>query len=381
MSTERTVDQDRLADLFARAKRDVDTGTLPACQLAVALDGELVAEATFGAPEGRRFHGYSSGKVVVAGAVWVLLGEGKLRLEDRVAEHIPEFGPNGKDTITVEQVLTHTSGFPRAPFAPLQWEDRDARLGRFASWRTNWEPGTRFEYHATSAHWVLAELIERAAGQDWRQFVRDRLLEPVGLDHLRFGVPPEDQGDIVDVVTVGEAPTSAELEALTGVAGLDLAAFQGEVTDEALISFNRPDVRTVGVPGGGVITTAGDLALWYQALLHDPRDLWDPTVLADGTGNVRCTFPDPMTSAPANRTMGVIVRGDDDQIALRGMGRTVSARAFGHNGAGGQVAWGDPGSGLSFAYLTNGLDRHPIASGRRGAAMSNRAGALMTPGG
>ncbi|MET0824921.1 MAG: hypothetical protein ABWZ89_00245, partial [Acidimicrobiales bacterium] len=90
---------------------------------------------------------------------------------------------------------------------------------------------------------------------------------------------------------------------------------------------------------------------------------------------------DPMTSAPANRTMGVIVRGDDDQIALRGMGRTVSARAFGHNGAGGQVAWGDPGSGLSFAYLTNGLDRHPIASGRRGAAMSNRAGALMTPGG
>ena len=187
---------------------------------------------------------------------------------------------------------------------------------------------------------------------------------------------PEDQGDIVDVVTVGEAPTPEELQALTGIAGLNLADFQGEVTDEALIGFNRPEIRAVGVPGGGVVTTAGDLALWYQALLHDPEGLWDADTLADATGHVRCTFADPMTSAPANRTIGVIVRGDDDLIHLRGMGRTVSARAFGHNGAGGQVAWGDPETGLSFAYLTNGLDRHPIASGRRGAALSNRAGAL-----
>jgi CubicO group peptidase (beta-lactamase class C family) len=381
MRTVSTLDQDRLHDLLARAQREVDEGTLPACQLAVALNGEVVAEATFGAPQASRFHGYSSGKVVVAGAVWLLLGEGALRLEDRVADHIPEFAANDKGAITVEQVLTHTSGLPQAPFDPLEWEDRDARLARFASWRTNWAPGTRFEYHPTSAHWVLAELIERATDQDWRRFVGDRLLAPLGLEHLRFGVAPEDQGDIVDVLAVGEAPTAAELEALTGVVGLDLADFQGEVNDENLIGFNRPEIRAVGVPGGGIVTTAGDLALWYQALLQDPKGLWDPTVLADATGHVRCTFADPMTSAPANRTIGVIVRGDDDQIALRGMGRTVSARAFGHNGAGGQVAWADPASGLSFAYLTNGLDRHPIASGRRGAALSNRAGVLTAPAG
>ena len=75
-----------------------------------------------------------------------------------------------------------------------------------------------------------------------------------------------------------------------------------------------------------------------------------------------------------------------------GAGRLTEARAIldasydidrelAQIGAGGQVDWGDPGSGLSFAYLPNRLDRHPIASGRRGAALSNRAGALMTPGG
>jgi CubicO group peptidase (beta-lactamase class C family) len=375
------VDPTRLDDLLAKVQSYVDDGTLPAAQVAVAQDGELLAEATFGAPEGSRFHGYSSGKVVVAGAVWLLLGEGALSTSDRVADHIPEFGANGKGDVTVEQVLLHTSGFPRAPFDPLEWDDRDARLARFERWRLNWEPGSRFEYHPTSAHWVLAELIERATGEDWRAFVVDRLLDPLGLTHLRFGVAPEDQGDIVDVQSIGEAPTSEDLEALTGIAGLDLADYQGEVTDDALVAFNRPDLRSVGVPGGGIVSTAGDLALWYQALLHDPKGLWDADVLADATGNVRNTFPDPMTGASANRTIGVIVAGDDDKVALRGLGRTVSPRAFGHNGAGGQVAWADPESGLSFTYFTNGLDRHPLASGRRGAAVANRAGALTTPAG
>jgi CubicO group peptidase (beta-lactamase class C family) len=372
------VDAARLADLLARAERMVDEGSLPACQLAVALDGELVVERTWGAPERSRFHGYSSGKPVVASAVWLLLGEGRLSTDDLVADHVPELAENGKAGITVEQVLLHTSGFPAAPFDPQDWPDREARLRRFASWRLNWEPGTRFQYHATSAHWVLAELIERVTGADWRSFVTERVLDPLGLDRLRFGVAPEDQGDVVDVVTVGEAPTSAELEAMTGIPGIDLATLQGEVTDEALLAFNRPEVRAVGVPGGGVITTAGDLARFYQGLLHDPKGLWDADVLADATGNVRCTFPDDLTGAPANRTIGLIVSGDGAHKPLRGMGRTVSPRAFGHSGAGGQVAWADPASGLSFVFLTSGLDRHPLAHGRRGASLSNRAGVLLS---
>ena len=99
------VDPDRLADLLARAEREVDAGSIPACQLAVALDGELVVEETFGAPPGSRFHGYSSGKVVIAGAVWMLLGEGRLDLERPVADLVPDFGTNGKDEITLEQTI------------------------------------------------------------------------------------------------------------------------------------------------------------------------------------------------------------------------------------------------------------------------------------
>ena len=178
---------------------------------------------------------------------------------------------------------------------------------------------------------------------------------------------------------MGESPTAEDLEALTGIAGLDLAASRARSPTTCSSPSTGPRSAPSGRPAAGVITTAADLALWYQALLHDPKGLWDADTLADATGHVRCTFPDPMTSAPVNRTIGVIVRGRRRPGPAAGPRPDRVARAFGHNGAGGQVAWGDPETGLSFVYLTNGLDRHPIASGRRGAALANRAGAPDHP--
>ena len=146
---------------------------------------------TFGAaaPESR-YVIFSATKPVVAGAVWILIGEGLLDVSRRVADLVPEFGTNGKDVITVEQVLLHTSGFPHAPFNALEWDDRERRLARFAKWRCNWEPGTRFEYHPTSAHWVLAELIERCTGGDFRAFLRERILDPLGSPDCRSACRP-----------------------------------------------------------------------------------------------------------------------------------------------------------------------------------------------
>ena len=151
------------------------------------------------------------------------------------------------------------------------------------------------------------------------------------------------------------------------------------MTAEALLEFNRTDVREVGVPGGGGVSDAADLCSYYQALLHDPDGLWDPTWLTDGTGNVRNTFRNPMTGEPANRTLGLVVAGDDGLSFMRGMGRTVSPRAFGHNGAAGQIAWADPDSGLSFVYLTNGLDQDFLRESRRVTGIASRAGLLTSP--
>jgi CubicO group peptidase (beta-lactamase class C family) len=361
---------ERLDALLTRIRREVDAGLLPSCQLALARDGKLAAFETVGdARPTTRYVAFSATKAIVASAAWILIGEGKLDLSARVADLVPEFATNGKDVITVEQVMLHTSGFPLAPLGPPAWASRDARLEAFAKWRLNWEPGTRFEYHATSAHWVLAELIERAAGEDYRSFIRTRIAEPLGLA-LGLGIPEDEQQDIARLHPVGEPPSVEELAAI-GLPPFDL----GEVTEDALLGFNTPANMAVGVPGGGGVMTAADMALFYQALLHNPGGIWDADVLADATGNVRCTFPDAlMLGASCNRTIGLMVAGDDGKSHMRSMGRTVSSRAFGHPGAGGQLAWADPETGISLCYFTNGLDRNPLREGKRGVAVSSLAG-------
>ena len=365
------LDPERLAALLERARREVDQGLLPSCQIAVARHGQLGLFETLGEADGTaRYTIFSCTKAIVAAAAWLLIGEGKLDPGMRAADLIPGFGSNGKDAITLEQLLTHTGGFPNAPLGPPEWSSKDARLARFARWRTEFEPGTRFWYHPTSGHWVIAHMIEEASGQDYRRFIAERVTGPLGLARFEVGVAHDAQDDITELVKTGEPPTPDELEALLGIRELPAT----EVTDDALIGFNDPDVREVGVPGGGGVASAGDLALFYQALLHDPDGLWDRDVLADGTGRVRVNLPDPVFGTPAGRTLGLVLAGSDGKAAERGFGRTAGPRSFGHGGAAGQIAWADPDSGISFAYLTNGVDAHTIRVARRGVALSSLAG-------
>ncbi len=366
------VDASAVQALLDRARREVDEGLVPACQVALARNGELVAFEAFGdATTSTRFVVFSCTKAFVAGAMWILIGEGKVDVSKRVIDYIPEFGANGKDEITVEQVMLHTSGFPHAPLGPPSWDTREGRVEAMGRWRLNWEPGTAYEYHPTSAHWVLAEIIARVSGTpDHRDFVEQRITTPAGLPRL-LGIAADDQDDIAVLEVRGEPATPDELEAVLGVRELPV----GEVTDAALLGFNDPAARAIGVPGGGGVMRAADLALYYQHLLHDDGETWDPKVKADVLTNVRNTFPDRLTGVPANRTLGLIQAGGDGMATLRGFGKTTSPQAVGHGGAAGQIGWADPVSGLSLGYCTNGIDANILRQARRGVALSSLAGA------
>jgi CubicO group peptidase (beta-lactamase class C family) len=132
------------------------------------------------------------------------------------------------------------------------------------------------------------------------------------------------------------------------------------------------------VPGAGAVGSAADVALYYQALLHPPADVFDPAVIADATGNVRNRLMDQLMGCPANRTLGLVVAGDDGHALVRGFGRSAGPRAFGAMGVGGQIAWADPDSGVSFSYLTNGLDVDVAASWKRSAKLAGLAARAFT---
>ena len=131
-----------------------------------------------------------------------------------------------------------------------------------------------------------------------------------------------------------------------------------------------------------------ELALFYQGLLHggplrggggrphDDSEIWRDTTLANARRVRTGELQNPDIGKAASRGLGIVVAGDAFRN-FRGFGKTNSAETFGHSGAGGQLAWADPVTGLSLGYCTNGHDRNLVRRGRRGTAISSLAAVCL----
>jgi CubicO group peptidase (beta-lactamase class C family) len=377
------LDPAKVEDLFKRAEREVTEGLLPSCQIAIARNGKIGAMKSFGraiqggvekpATDQTLYCVFSCTKAIISSAIWILIGDGKLGIDERAAEIVPEFGTNGKEAISVEQLLLHVGGFPNAPFPQPDWLSREKRLERFKSWRLEFPVGQRFVYHPTSGFWVLGEIIERRTGQDFRDFVRDRIAQPLGLPELRVGLPAIEHGRVADLVWVGQNLTPEDYQRM----GMP-APPATEITEDAILGFNTAVARESGVPGGGGIMSAAELALFYQGLLQNApvaggKPIWPTATLKEALRPRSGDYFDPIFKYKCNRALGVVVAGNDGMANYRGFGKTNSPFAFGHGGAGGQIGWGDPATGISLGYCTNGFDRNEIRQGRRGVALSSMA--------
>ncbi len=351
------LDSDEIDGLRGRIQHDVDKGLVHAAQLAIAVDGEVVLFDCVGAAEPHQLAPlYSASKVVPALATLRLIGEGELAFETRAVDVLPWFTGGGTEDVTLDHLLLHTAGLARAPLGPADWGDPDRRRAKMASWYVTSPPGERFEYHATSASWVLAEVLAACTDRSHVEAMHHLVTEPLGLPSF-FGIDDTDH-DVIDLVPVADG---------------DIEIDMGEATMEALLTFNDHDTRLAGVPGGGGYATAADVTRLYQGILANPGGLWDPDVLADATAVVRVTDEDPMRMAPANRTRGFMVAGDDGQSMRRGLPVDAGPRSFGHDGATGQVAWADPDTGVSVAFLPAGVDPDIIRLTRRSISVSTRA--------
>jgi CubicO group peptidase (beta-lactamase class C family) len=378
---------DKVQALMDRAARDVKDGVLPACQLAIARNGKIAAMQTFGsavqggvekpATDETVFVAMSATKAITSSALWLLIQEGKISPADKMVKYVPEYGTNGKEPTTIEHLLIHTAGIPTAPGSFKDWGDHKKRMERFAQWRPVNPPGEKFFYHVHANYWPIAEAIERITGKRLGDFVRERIAEPLGIPDLRIGLPRAIQPRMADVKWVGEPAKDEEYQKL-GITPPRAAL--GSITESAILEMNDPEMRETDFPAGGLMTTAGDIALFYQALLNDGKAydgtrIWQSDMLREARRIRSGKLIDTARGITANRALGIVIAGDDGKGNLRGFGRTNSAEAFGHPGFGGQIGWADPASGISFAYLTNGFDRNDLREGRRGVAVCSLAGA------
>ena len=357
---------DRLQELITRHLAE---GRYPGAQIAVARHGKLALVRTFGdarleptrvpAGEDTLWLLYSNTKVITAAAVWVLAEQGALRFTDRVADHVPGFEANGKGDITIVQLLSHQGGFPNADVPQATWEDHELLRRAVCGFTLEWTPGSRVFYHGRAAHWVAAVLIEALTKTDYRAFIREQVIEPLGLgDELFVGLPDARHDRAADM----HEPA---------------AAGSGQVrrADE-----NDPTFRRAGTPGGGGYATARAMAAFYQMLAAggtlNGRRLFSPRMIQYVTRSVTGSRVDDYMGMPMHRALGPHVRGTTETI--RGLGSIASPRTFGHGGVGSSYCWADPDSGVSFAYLTNSRVPDPWHSARLDVISNTVHAAILT---
>ncbi|KRD05750.1 serine hydrolase [Mycobacterium sp. Root265] len=342
-------DPRRIALVMDRVRLEIDAGTLPSAQVAFNVAGHEYAFESFGdADTSTRYVLQSAGRPVVAGVVWKLISDGLLDITRTVASYIPEFGTNGKDSVTVEQVLTHVGGFPLAPLAYPAMLSRPERLAAFAKWRLTAAPGSELQFHLTSAAWVIGELCQRVTGRPIDQYLADELTGPLGLPTIEIGPSLEDQGDVAPFVRTGDDDG-------------------GEVNPWGPWYLSRPEILAAGEPSHSMVATASDLAGWYQGLMGS--SLWRRDVVADAL-RVRVTLPvvgerGGTRSVPGNVALFVLVAGDDG-LSRGFLPTACSPVTFGHGGAPSQIGFADPETGLSFAFLTNGYPASGYEQSRAG---------------
>jgi CubicO group peptidase (beta-lactamase class C family) len=280
---------------------------------------------------------FSQTKVLTSATVWTLVEEGKPSFMDRVADHLPEFAARAKGEITLQQVMTHQGGFPNADVTQATWNDHARMRAEVCDFSLESTPGTRLQYHGRAAHLVQAMVIEAVTGQDYRDAIRERVIEPLGLGSDIFvGVPEAQQARCADTY----APEPRD----------NSAAF-----------------RAAGLPSGGGFATARGMAAFYQMLGHGGRlggvRLFSPRLIAYVTRSHTGEAPDvQMGGIPMHRGLGPHVRGESDRI--RGLGTIAAPETFGHGGVGSSYCWVDPGSGVSFCYITNFVSPEPWHSAR-----------------
>ena len=156
---------------------------------------------------------------------------------------------------------------------------------------------------------MLAELIERAGGQDFRTFIHERIVDPLGLRDFYVGLPVEVNARVADIEEVGDAPDSERLR----TTGLSISP-EMVGADREMQRYNRPEIRAVGVPGGGLVASASSLAMFYQALLSDGcasdgTRIWQSDTLREALRVRTGDLLDPMTRQAAKRALGVAVAG------------------------------------------------------------------------
>ena len=348
---------------LAVIERGLDEGLHTGAQLCVWRGGESVVdqaigEAQPGAPLSTThlLPWMSSTKAVTAVAVAQQLEAGGLELDRPVADVLLDFGQNGKQGVTLRHLLTHTGGFrlARYRFPGDDWNTIIAHICA-ADLERDWVPGEKAGYHLSTSWFILGELIRVVTGQRYADYLREHVLDPLGMTDCHVGMTHE--------------AFDADRDRLAPM-------YDTRREGRKQLDWTSRPRLTAASPGSSGVGPINQLVRLYRMLLHrgelDGARILHPDTVELITSVHRKGMFDETFKTEIDFGLGLIrdSKHYGKQQVPYGYGGHASGETFGHSGSQSSVGFADPAHGLAVALAFNGAPGEVKHNARMHAALT-----------
>ncbi len=350
-------------DIWRAARNLYCTGYYPAIMLCVRRRGKVIINRAIGYADGFFPNQqasdlvpvtvntpaciYSSSKAMTAMVIHRLADEGRINLLDPVSHYVPEFAANGKERLTIYQVLSHRGGVPGIPVSePAQTVANHQRmLELICAAKPIDEHGRNQAYHALTGGTIMQEVLERVTGAPLTTYWKQHFKKPMKFRFLDYGATPDDFALMARDYFCGAKLPKPLLRYLKEFLGVDAEEDQRVV--------NQYDFYARPIAAGNMIATAEELGRFFQMLLDDGRyagkQIINPLTVHHATMENSPHRMDSVLKIPLRFSAGMMMGGERMGIFGRKTGR-----AFGHLGLVNIVGWADPERDLSVGLISTG---------------------------
>lgn len=299
---------------------------------------------------------FSASKAISALLLHKLVEDGRLSLDDRVAQHIPAFAAHGKGNVTIRQLLAHRAGIPTLPVKhpdPSMLQHWDALVHLLCLSPPEDPRFERQAYHALTVGFIVGEIIRRVTGRELREVLHDTLTGPLKLDSMSFGLTPERRPFSPLSYGTGPKPVWPLTHYVKRILGVSFERAAEAANEDAFLSSV--------VPSGNIFASADDACKVFQMLLNggtlDGVRVLKPETVAEAIRPVGKLQYDGILMVPLRFSAGFML--GETPFGLFG---PRSHEAYGHLGFVSVLCWADPSRGLSVALLNTGKSVSPMGA-------------------